>query len=269
MLFVICSGMHEGEHRRNAMADLDLFRRRYERGLMGKPSFSRPEGLSDGTFWKEVGLLWDDIREMSQTQLRRKINTILAEMNDLQSVCAPDPGEGDEAWSDEEWEEYYTVAVADWVDHLLDRRDRKGLSKPAQKELNRLRKQHEHLVREMERLRMRKSVYEFVQTINGGVPAWDEARRILGDDYDIPERVPPISGYYAPEYAEDAKTILDDNPHINSFTKLAAHMGETGGSRVDTIKRNIGYNDLPLEEKTFGRFKEILYTALQKLNGEE
>lgn len=32
-----------------------------------------------------------------------------------------------------------------------------------------------------------------------------------------------------------------------------------GQSKIDTIKRGIGYDDLPKEKKSFGKFKKLLF----------
>ncbi len=74
-------------------------------------------------------------------------------------------------------------------------------------------------------------------------------------------------GYHGAEYAKEAKEILD-NFSITKFTALESKMEELtvgGGSKVDTVKRNIGYDDLPKEEKGFPRFREMLRKKVEQL----
>jgi hypothetical protein len=79
------------------------------------------------------------------------------------------------------------------------------------------------------------------------------------------EEPPPVlTGYRAPAYAREARQILDDHASVSTFGQLAGKIGEqtvSGNSKVDTLKRAIGYNELPREEKTFARFKELLFAA--------
>ena len=82
---------------------------------------------------------------------------------------------------------------------------------------------------------------------------------------------PPISGYHGAEYAVEAKEILD-NQTITSFSRLEREMKSqsvSGSSRVSTVKRNIGYEDLPSEEKGFSRFRELLTNKVEQLRGED
>jgi hypothetical protein len=73
-----------------------------------------------------------------------------------------------------------------------------------------------------------------------------------------------IGGYNAPGHAREARAVLKEHPRTSSFTELAAQMGDpmvNGGSKVDTLKRRTGYDDLPIEKKSFERFKEMLFSA--------
>jgi hypothetical protein len=85
----------------------------------------------------------------------------------------------------------------------------------------------------------------------------------------------PISGHSAPEYAVQAAEILRENPEIASFSRLIPKMEEgmvSGESKVDTVKRGIGYDDLPSEKKTFIRFKKLLHdkiAQMQRVNSEQ
>jgi len=76
---------------------------------------------------------------------------------------------------------------------------------------------------------------------------------------------PPITGYYGAEYATEARDVLKETPSITSFSGLNREMGE---SKVDTVKRNIGYDDLPREtkeEEGFSRFKRMLKEKVEQL----
>ena len=78
------------------------------------------------------------------------------------------------------------------------------------------------------------------------------------------EMATALTGYRAPAYAREARQILDDHASVSTFGQLAGKFGEptvSGNSKVDTLKRAIGYNELPREEKTFARFKELLFAA--------
>lgn len=93
----------------------------------------------------------------------------------------------------------------------------------------------------------------------------DEAEEVAKVDY----KESPIGGYYGAEYATDARDVLRRNPSINSFSVLKREMGE---SKVDTVKRNIGYDNLPREVKEkegFSRFKSMLKEKVEQLEGEE
>jgi hypothetical protein len=84
-------------------------------------------------------------------------------------------------------------------------------------------------------------------------------------------QAPSVSGYRGPEYAMEAKEIVEANP-ITSFSQLAREMEEPtvgGESKVDTVKRNIGYDDLPREKKKFPVFREMLLKRVNQLPGEQ
>ena len=75
---------------------------------------------------------------------------------------------------------------------------------------------------------------------------------------------PVIEGYHAPDYAREALAVLNRHECVSDFSKLAGKIGEptvSGSSKVDTLKRATGYNDLPREKKSFQRFKERLLSA--------
>lgn len=93
----------------------------------------------------------------------------------------------------------------------------------------------------------------------------DEAEEIAKVDY----KEDPIGGYYGAEYAQEARDVLREGPSITSFSVLKREMGE---SKVDTVKRNIGYDDLSREvkeEEGFSRFKSMLKEKVEQLEGEE
>lgn len=77
----------------------------------------------------------------------------------------------------------------------------------------------------------------------------------------------PIGGYHAPGYATEAYRILQESSGVSTFTKLSAQMGTGGESKVDTLKRATGYDDLPREEKTFGKFKKLLVEKVRLREG--
>lgn len=87
--------------------------------------------------------------------------------------------------------------------------------------------------------------------------------RSIGEQW-VPEPQ-RVTGYNAPDYAKKAKAILDDgSTTVSSFSGLAAEMGPHGESNVDTIKRRVGYTDLPREVKEkrgFEVFRQMLSRA--------
>jgi hypothetical protein len=110
----------------------------------------------------------------------------------------------------------------------------------------------------------------------------DESSPRDGSDEEVEERAeettieesgeePPITGYRGPEYAVEAVKILRSTP-ITTFSDLESEMEEPtvgGESKVDTVKRNIGYEDLPKEEKEFPRFREMLTKKVDQIPEEE
>lgn len=73
-----------------------------------------------------------------------------------------------------------------------------------------------------------------------------------------------INGHHAPKYAHEARDVLSEREWVSSFSKLAVYMEEptvNGSSKVDTLKRQTGYDELPSEEKRFEQFKELLFAA--------
>lgn len=96
----------------------------------------------------------------------------------------------------------------------------------------------------------------------------EEAQEIASEQ---DEEGPPIPGYRGAEYAIEAKEVLEETP-ITTFSALEREMEEPtvgGGSKVDTVKRNIGYDDLPKEEKGFSRFREMVARKVKQLEGED
>jgi len=98
--------------------------------------------------------------------------------------------------------------------------------------------------------------------------AIDRFRRKFAMTFEVPnlskQDIAEVTGYRAPDYAREARQILDDHASVSTFGQLAGKIGEptvSGDSKVDTLKRAIGYNELPREEKTFARFKELLFAA--------
>jgi len=69
-----------------------------------------------------------------------------------------------------------------------------------------------------------------------------------------------VTGYHAPQYVEEARRVMEATT-ISSFSALAAEMGTRGDSKVDTVKRGLGYKDLPKSEKSFSRFRKMLERA--------
>jgi len=123
----------------------------------------------------------------------------------------------------------------------------------------RLKEQHVRAVKTKELLRFRTAVVETVlcQFESGEI---DRNRGVE----------PPITGYRGAEYAIEAKEVLEKKP-ITSFSDLEREMEAdtvSGGSKVDTVKRNIGYNDLPKEKKGFPRFRELLTEKVKQLRGD-
>jgi hypothetical protein len=81
-----------------------------------------------------------------------------------------------------------------------------------------------------------------------------------------PEQAGPIiSGTRAPEYAFKARDVIKEKPHISAFGDMEAAMEPRGGSKVQSIKRGIGYEDLPDEEKDFHRFKTMLFEKVERM----
>jgi hypothetical protein len=93
-------------------------------------------------------------------------------------------------------------------------------------------------------------------------------RRKFAMTFEVPnlskQDIAEVTGYRTPAHAREARQILNDHPSISEFAQLAGKMpgpAGRGNSKVDTLKRAIGYNELPREEKTFARFKELLFDA--------
>jgi hypothetical protein len=136
-----------------------------------------------------------------------------------------------------------------------------------------LEEQHERAGNTKELLRFRLGVIETVLyrfEAYGSVEEMteEEAQEIVSEQGEV---VSPIPGYRGAEYAIEAKQVLKEMP-ITTFSALNREMEEAtvgGESKVDTVKRNIGYDDLPKEEKKFPRFREMLKKKVDQLQGED